>query len=301
MKSTLARIVAFTLTVVGLFAYLGQLVPQFEEHPPQKVVITAATEPADLIEFGKELVRGKGGCLVCHKDQEAGNERGPDLRQAATQAPTRKPGMEGEAYLIESLLEPATFIVPGYPNMMPPSMKPPANMSMAEVKAVVAYLQALAGMEPTVVVTAEDLATRTAASGPVHQGRSLMERHACTACHKVEGEGGEIGPELTGVAATREPHELLAKIRDPGTWTATGYPAGVMPSGAGLPEGDVHEIVGYLAKLAGKSYSATGAASPWSHEGVRLGLVILIFNLGMLLVLALARRGERTRGGASHG
>lgn len=301
MSRTLAKILVFTLVVIGAFAYLGQLVPQFVEHPPQKVVITTTTDKADLAEFGKKLVRGKGGCLVCHKDQETGNERGPDLRKAAAQAPSRKPGTAAEDYLIESLKEPGAFVVDGYPNMMPAAVKPPAKMSMAEVKAVVAYLQVLAGGEPSVTILPEDVATAAAATGPVHRGRALMDTHACIACHSVAGEGGAIGPELTTVATRHEPAALLSKIRQPSTWTAEGFPAGVMPVGDAIPEGDLHEIVAYLASLAGKSYSATGATSPWSHEGLRLGLVILIFNLGMLLVLALARRGERARGGASHG
>lgn len=300
MKATLLKIAAFTLAVVAAFAYLGQLVPQFEEHPPKKVAITADADADDLVRFGRELVRGKGGCLVCHKDQETGNDRGPDLRQAAAHAPNRKPGMTAEAYLIESLVDPGAFIVDGYPNMMPPTNKPPANMSMAEIKASVAYLQSLAGIEPTVRIEPDDVVA-VAASGPVHLGREAMARHACIACHVVEGEGGQIGPDLTGVAAGREPAELLAKIRDPSAWTAEGFPAGLMPAGDAIPEGDLHEIVGYLAGLSGKSYSATGATSPWSHEGVRLGVVVLIFNLGMLLVLALARHGERRREGRQHG
>ena len=78
-------------------------------------------------------------------------------------------------------------------------------------------------------------------------------------------------------------------------WTAPGYPAGVMPAGLGraIPAGDLHEVVAFLAGLSGKSYSPTGAASPWSHEGVRLGLVVLAFNLGMLGAVALAARFER--------
>ncbi|HET8577356.1 MAG TPA: c-type cytochrome [Methylomirabilota bacterium] len=290
-QPTLLKIAAFALAIVGIYAYVGQLVPQFEEHPPAKQVITARMTPDELAAAGQELLRGKGGCLVCHKDSERGNERGPDLRQAAARAATRKPGMAAEAYLIESLVTPDAFLVPGYPKMMPPAIKPPASLSMAEVKAVVAYLQALGGGEVTVRVSPEDVVlTKTA--GPAHRGREVMAERGCLGCHKVQGEGGTVGPDLTRAAATREPRELLRKIVDPTTWTTPGYPPGIMPAtfGATIPEGDLHEIVGYLASLSGKAYSATGAASPWSHEGVRLGIVILVFNLGMLLALAVAAR-----------
>ncbi len=293
MARSFARIFAFMLAVVGIYAYVGQLLPQFEEHPPKKSVITVQTPPGELVAIGQELTRGKGGCLVCHKDAETGNIRGPDLRQAGPKAGTRKPGMSAGEYLLESLLKPGEFLVPGFPNMMPPANRPPANLNMAEVKAVIAYLQSLGGGEPAVKVLAEDLAQANTAAKPQHRGRAAMEKFGCIACHKVAGEGGAVGPELTQSAANRDPRDLLAKITNPKSWTVPGYQAGLMPAGDALPEGELHEIVAYLASLAGKEYSATGAASPWSHEGVRLGLVIFLFNAGMLIALAIAGRRER--------
>lgn len=287
------RIVAFVVLVVGAYAYVGQLMPQFEEHPPAKKVITGETPAAELAAIGEELLRGKGGCLICHKVSDAGNERGPDLRKSVAAAASRKPGTDAEAYLLESLIEPEAFLVPGYPKIMPSARKPPANLSMAEVKAVVAYLQTLGGADVTVKVLPEDRA-QAPVRGPVHRGKALLAQYGCQACHKVEGEGGEIGPDLTRAAASRSPEELMRKIVEPSAWTTPGYQAGIMPAelGRSIPEGDRHEIVAYLAGLSGVRHSATGAASPWSHEGVRLGLVILVFNLGMLGAVALAARRE---------
>ena len=298
MKTTIAKIFLFMLAVVSLYAYVGQLVPQFEQHPPKKKLITPDTPKDELVASGQEILRGKGGCLVCHKDQERGNERGPDLRQAAGKAASRKPGTVAEAYLIESLVTPDAFLVEGYPKMMPPSMKPPANLSMAEVKAVVAYLQSLGGAEVTVKVEATDVAAEKKASGPVHRGKALMTEQGCVGCHKIEGEGGEVGPDLTKVAERHEPAKIAQKIADPKLWTAEGFQAGLMPPRPDMPEGDRQEIAAYLAGLAGKAYSPTGAASPWSHEGVRLGAVIAVFNVVMLLVLGWARAREK-QGAAS--
>lgn len=288
------RIFVFVLVVVGIYAYVGQLMPQFEEHPPEKKVITVQTPPAELAAIGEELLRGKGGCLVCHKVAKTGNERGPDLRKSVSAAAGRKPGTDAGAYLLESLIEPDAFLVPGYPKIMPSALRPPANLSMAEAKAIVAYLQALGGAEVSVKVQAGDIA-QARVSGPVHRGKRLFAQFGCQACHKVEGEGGEIGPDITGVGARRTPEELLRKIVEPGAWTTPSYQKGIMPAeiGRAIPEGDRHEIVAYLAGLSGRSYSATGAAAPWSHEGVRLGLVILVFNLAMLGAIALAGRKER--------
>jgi len=297
MKTTFFKIFAFLLLTVSIYSYVGQLVPQFEEYPPAKQNITVSTSPTDLANIGEEIVRVKGGCLICHKVTESGNVRGPDLRQAAGKAATRKEGMGAEAYLLESITQPDVFLVPGYPKMMPSALKPPANLNLAEVKAVIAYLQTLGGIEVTVKIEASDIAAAKAA-GPVHKGKGAMGTYGCVGCHKVEGEGGEVGPELTKVGATRTPEELLQKIVNPAAWTTAGYQPGIMPVeiGKSIPEGDRHEIVAYLMGLSGKTYSPTGAESPWSHEGVRLGLVILVFNIIMLAALAIANR--RTKGAA---
>jgi cytochrome c551/c552 len=294
MRGRFLRIFLFMLAVVGAYAYVGQLLPQFEEHPPAKKAITAQMTPEELVQAGEDLVRAKGGCLVCHKVTEAGNERGPDLRKAAAAAATRRPGAGTEAYLIESLVEPDAFLTPGYPKMMPSALKPPVNLSMAEVKAVVAYLQALGGSEVTVEVRQEDVA-RAGPSVPQHRGKTLAAQHGCLGCHKAEGEGGTVGPDITRAAAAREPAELLRKIVEPSAWTTPGFQAGIMPAevGRAIPEGDRHEIVAWLAALSGKPYSPTGAASPWSHEGVRLGLAIFVFNALMLAALVFAGRRER--------
>ncbi len=299
MTKTFFKVFAFVVATVSLYAYVGQLVPQFEEHPPKKKIITPETPADELVAAGRELLRGKGGCLVCHKDEERGNDRGPDLRQSAGKAATRKPGMGADAYLIESLVHPDDYLVEGYPKMMPSAMKPPANLSMAEVKAVVAYLQSLGGAEVTMKVQAEDVAAEKKASGPVHRGKALMTEQGCTGCHKIEGEGGEVGPDITKVAERHEPLRIAQKIADPTLWTTEGFQAGLMPPRPDMSEGDRHEIAAYLAGLSGKNYSPTGATSPWSHEGVRLGLVIAIFNIVMLLVLAWTRRRETLSPGPS--
>jgi mono/diheme cytochrome c family protein len=296
MKTTFFKIFAFLLATVSLYSYVGQLVPQFEEHPPAKKVITISTPPTELAAIGEELVRVKGGCLICHKVTETGNERGPDLRKAVGQAATRKSGMDAEAYLLEAITEPDVFLVPGFPKMMPSALKPPANMNLAEVKAIIAYLQTLGGSEVTVKIVTEDIKAAKA-SGPVHKGKEAMGTYGCIGCHKVEGGGGEVGPELTKVGAGKTAEEVLHKIVDPSAWTTPNYQAGIMPAdlGKSIPEGERHEIVAYLMGLSGKSYSPTGAESPWSHEGVRLGLVVLIFNLGMLMALAIASRKSKPK------
>lgn len=295
MAGTFLKIFAFVLVVVGAYAYVGQLVPQFEEHPPKKRTITLDTAPAELAAIGEELLHGKGGCLICHKVSERGNDRGPDLRQATAKAPTRRPGMDAAAYLLESVLQPSAYLVPGYPNIMPPATKPPANLTVAEAKAIVAYLQALGGATPAVVIKPDDLEPQHVTRTPVPRGRELFESHACLACHALAGVGGTVGPDLTRVATRRSAAELMLKIVNPRAWTTPGFKAGIMPDdlASQIPEQDRREIVTYLVGLTGNKPETVALAALWSYEGVRLGVVIFFFNAGLLLTLAVARRRER--------
>ena len=60
-----------------------------------------------------------------------------------------------------------------------------------------------------------------AGSGDATRGRELFRKH-CGACHKLSGEGGEVGPDLTGVARADTP-ALLASIVDPGAVIKAQY------------------------------------------------------------------------------
>ena len=53
------------------------------------------------------------------------------------------------------------------------------------------------------------------------RGKELFGKH-CATCHKLFGEGGEIGPDLTGTARGDTP-ALLANIVDPGALVRTPY------------------------------------------------------------------------------
>ncbi|MBI4740342.1 MAG: c-type cytochrome [Betaproteobacteria bacterium] len=217
MKATFFKIFAFLLVTVSTYSYVGQLVPQFEEYPPAKKVIAVSTPPAELAAIGEELVRVKGGCLICHKVTETGNERGPDLRKAAGQAATRKPGMDAGAYLLEALTQPEVFLVPGYPKMMPSALKPPANMNLAEVKAIIAYLQTLGGAEVTVKIVADDIKAAKAA-GPVHKGKEAMGAYGWP------GRRRTIRPaSCRPISASRFPRASVTKS-SPTSWACRASP-----------------------------------------------------------------------------
>jgi cytochrome c551/c552 len=88
---------------------------------------------------GAQLFVSKG-CSGCHKIadiQGAVGQVGPELTHVGTVAASRKPGLDAEAYIRESVRQPAAFLAPGFPNDMP--MLP---VSDAELDNLVAMLLA---------------------------------------------------------------------------------------------------------------------------------------------------------------
>jgi quinoprotein glucose dehydrogenase len=62
--------------------------------------------------------------------------------------------------------------------------------------------------------------------GDADSGRKIFLYKAevsCLRCHKVHGEGGEVGPDLTGIGAKQKRDYLLESIVDPNKQIAKGY------------------------------------------------------------------------------
>lgn len=68
--------------------------------------------------------------------------------------------------------------------------------------------------------------------GDAVRGRELFAS-TCTGCHRVNGEGGHLGPDLTRIAAIRTREMLLRSIRDPSASVGAGYRAVTLVTGDG--------------------------------------------------------------------
>lgn len=89
--------------------------------------------------LGERIFAQLAGCNACHDVQSGIKIVGPSLVGIATRAGTRKPGLDAEAYIRESILAPNEFLVPEYPaNLMPTTF---ANtLSEQQVNDIIAYL-----------------------------------------------------------------------------------------------------------------------------------------------------------------
>ena len=79
-------------------------------------------------------------------------------------------------------------------------------------------------------------------------GRQMFGAATCFACHRFDGEGGAIGPDLTSAAGKFGPHDLLESIIEPSKEISDQY--GSMT----FTMNDGSTIVGRIANLGGDSY-----------------------------------------------
>ena len=268
---TALKILIFTVGVVAFYAYVGQMVPQKETHPPENTEIRADMTTDEMVEVGKEIAGGKGTCLTCHTigSQEAG--RFPDLAGIGDKASTRKAGMSALDYLAESIYDPNAHVTEGFLPGMPPIHKPPIGLSDGEILTVVAYLQSL-GSTPTVTMetrllgagqeadAASDVApAATTSPGEADAAKALLTSYMCITCHKLDGPEKLVGPSLHDAGARLNRAALYESILDPDATVATGFPPGVMTvtlKGMGFYDkvsvDELKLMVSFLASLKGE-------------------------------------------------
>jgi len=76
-------------------------------------------------------------------------------------------------------------------------------------------------------------------------GKGVFEKYRCDICHKIEGKGGMIGPELTREGSKRDALWLEQHIRDP----KSHDPTTIMPPFPQITKGELNALVDYLINL----------------------------------------------------
>ena len=73
-------------------------------------------------------------------------------------------------------------------------------------------------------------------------GEALFREKGCDHCHRFRGVGGQMGPDLTPVAARRSADSLKKKIRTPSSDNSSSR----MPSFPSLSRRELAALVTYL-------------------------------------------------------
>jgi ubiquinol-cytochrome c reductase cytochrome b subunit len=169
---------------------------------------------------GMQIATGEGNtCAACHVSG------GP----AAPLSMTRI--TKDNEWLLSHMADPMV-IAPGVRG--PHETAPPEVMSRFNAQATVAYLKRVHAGDP--VPTNVDATVKLAA---------LTYAETCVKCHRISGEGGTLGPDLTAVGRRRPEAEIHAFIEDPESMM--GEPS-VMPAfGKTLKSEQIDALAKYLA------------------------------------------------------
>jgi cytochrome c oxidase cbb3-type subunit III len=142
------------------------------------------------IDEGRKLY--EANCGRCHNDTGdgvTGVELFKQLRRATADDDVAKIVREG---------------IPGT------SMPPHAFLTNTQALNVVAFLRSMVGVTPAsraaVSATAPGRGAALLASGDAGRGKALFEgKGGCVGCHRVNGSGGQTGPDLTAIGRVRPP------------------------------------------------------------------------------------------------
>jgi len=276
MKNFL-KVVIFSVLVVVFYAlFANKYIPSIKPSPPPAEATLdnlGAMTMEQFIQLGDTVFHGKGTCELCHNPVGG---RAPLLNQAGKDGPAigaraeerikdsgyKGKAKTGEEYIRESMMEPSAFVVTGFgvkgtndtQSPMPDVSTGAIGLKPFEIDAIIAYFQQSAGVTVTVELPkeapspgAEEAAHVMA---PAKTPEEVVTKYGCGACHKIAGQVGALGPELTKIGAKKNKEYLRRAILNPNADIAAGFPPGMMPPdfGAKMMAGELEMLIDYLAK-----------------------------------------------------
>jgi putative heme-binding domain-containing protein len=91
-------------------------------------------------------------------------------------------------------------------NGIPGTAMPPGNFHEHQITALIAYLRSMSA----------SVAGSTTTLGNAARGKTILEgKGECLNCHRVDGKGSYLGPDLTDIGVTRRAAQLERSILDP--------------------------------------------------------------------------------------
>jgi cytochrome c oxidase cbb3-type subunit 3 len=182
--------------------------------PLQRIVLLLALATPAIL-FGQDQNPFTGGakaakagefqfrinCAFCHGLGARGGGRGPDL----TRAQKRHGSLDSDLFRTISQGVPGTA--------MPPNGNTGQGVGMTdeEIWQVITYLRSVQTKAPA------------QPTGNAAHGKQLFYGDAnCSGCHMVEGKGGRLGPDLSGVGMARSVEYIVESVRRPSRRLAQG-------------------------------------------------------------------------------
>ena len=140
-------------------------------------------------------------CALCHGLGAHGGGRGPDL----TRAQKKHAHSDAELFQVISNGIPGTVMPANGTNGQG------VGMTDEEIWQIITYIRSVEVKAPARPI------------GNAAKGKELFFGDAnCSLCHMVEGKGGRVGPELTGVGGSRTREAIIDSVRNPSRRLAWG-------------------------------------------------------------------------------
>jgi alcohol dehydrogenase (cytochrome c) len=143
-------------------------------------------------------------------------------------------------------------------------------------------------------------ASSVAAAQTPDPGQQVFVTH-CAGCHGTNGNGGELGPDISMRVPARTDEELATLLRQ-------GLPAAGMPAFASLTDTESRDLIRFLRTIRPRDGSAPARTKVTLTTGASLEGVVLSEGTGELQVLGddrtlhlLRKSGDRYRPVTSHG
>jgi len=140
-------------------------------------------------------------CALCHGLGARGGGRGPDL----TRAQKKHTHSDADMFQVISNGIPGTAMPANGTNGQG------VGMTEEEIWQIITYIR-----------SQEQRTTAKSTGDPAHGKVLFYGDGHCSLCHMVEGKGGRLGPELTGVGGSRTREAMIDSVRNPSRRLAAG-------------------------------------------------------------------------------
>jgi putative heme-binding domain-containing protein len=163
----------------------GILIAALWSAAPSRTALLAQHETASDVLDGERAF--KGSCANCH-GPDGNLIPGIDLMR----------GQFRRQYTDDDIVR---IIRTGIPN----TPMPATTMTVDQAQKIVAYLRSSASKTTTAVV-----------AGDAARGKAVYDsKGGCAACHRVNGDGSRVGPDLSRIGQSRRAAELQTSLLDP--------------------------------------------------------------------------------------
>jgi ubiquinol-cytochrome c reductase cytochrome b subunit len=218
------RTLAITTVLFCLAAWSSLTIAAVRGTPPTRSIASSAVRSEKMVRFAAEELAALGyfrqqGCTGCHNLLDGEPKPGPTLAGHQEE--------QSGAWLEEHLKSLPTG------GELAETSKP--SLTTPQLNALLVFLPRL---------TPEKAFALADVPASLTDGADAYVSHLCASCHRINGEGGESGPPLNGLAARRSQEWVRGHFRSPRAFS----PGSIMPA-YHLSQLEEDALVSYLFQL----------------------------------------------------